>query len=49
MYPSDISDKKWEILEPNIAEGAVGWPRKHDIRTIINAIRCIMREWRMLH
>ncbi|WP_406833370.1 MULTISPECIES: hypothetical protein [unclassified Wolbachia] len=40
MYPSDISDKEWEILEPYVAQGAIGRPRKHNIRTIINAIRC---------
>lgn len=32
MYPSDISDKEWEILEPYVAQGAIGRPRKHDIR-----------------
>ncbi|WP_410529903.1 IS5 family transposase [Wolbachia endosymbiont (group A) of Campoletis raptor] len=51
MYPSDISDKGWEILEPHVAQGAIGRPRKHNIRAIINAIRYIMRggcQWRML-
>ncbi|WP_341810839.1 IS5 family transposase [Wolbachia endosymbiont (group A) of Nomada ferruginata] len=51
MYPSDISDKEWEILEPYVAQGAIGRPRKHNISTIINAIRYIMRggcQWRML-
>ncbi|RDD33718.1 Transposase [Wolbachia endosymbiont of Cylisticus convexus] len=51
MYPSDISDKEWEILEPYVAQGAIGRPRKHNTRTIINAIRYIMRggcQWRML-
>ncbi len=51
MYPSDISDKEWEIWEPNVAQGAIGRPRKHNIRAIINAIRYIMRggcQWRML-
>nr|WP_218937022.1 IS5 family transposase [Wolbachia endosymbiont of Carposina sasakii] len=51
MYPSDMSDKEWEILEPGVAQGAVGRPRKHNIRTIINAIRYIMKggcQWRML-
>lgn len=51
MYPSDISDKEWEILEPHVAQGAIERPRKHNIRAIINAIRYIMRggcQWRML-
>ncbi|WP_410541929.1 transposase [Wolbachia endosymbiont (group A) of Myopa testacea] len=38
-----MSDKEWEILEPYVAQGAIGRPRKHNIRTIINAIRYIMR------
>lgn len=48
MYPSD---KEWAILEPHVAQGVIGRPRKHNIRTIINAIRYIMRggcQWRML-
>ncbi|MFP3020469.1 transposase [Wolbachia endosymbiont (group A) of Pogonocherus hispidulus] len=46
-----LSDKEWEILEPHVAQGEIGRPRKHNIRTIINAIRYIMRggcQWRML-
>ncbi|WP_147269184.1 transposase [Wolbachia endosymbiont of Cylisticus convexus] len=31
MYPSDISDKEWEILEPYVAQGAIGRPRKHNL------------------
>ncbi|WP_395463157.1 transposase [Wolbachia endosymbiont of Cantharis cryptica] len=31
------------ILEPHVAQGAIGRPRKHNIRAIINAIRYIMR------
>ncbi|NSM57042.1 transposase [Wolbachia endosymbiont of Atemnus politus] len=32
MYPSDISDKEWKILEPHVAQGAIGRPRKYNIR-----------------
>ncbi|MDR1139648.1 MAG: transposase [Rickettsiales bacterium] len=49
MYPSDISDKEWAILEPHVVQGVIGRPRKHNIKTIINAIRYIMRggcQWR---
>ncbi|WP_406722043.1 transposase [Wolbachia endosymbiont (group A) of Sphecodes monilicornis] len=38
-------------MEPHVAQGKIGRPRKHNIRTIINAIRYIMRggcQWRML-
>ncbi|WP_353477748.1 transposase [Wolbachia pipientis] len=51
MYPSDISDKEWKILESHVAQELIGWPRKRDIRAIINATRYIMRgscQWKML-
>jgi putative transposase len=51
MYPSNISDKEWKILEPHVSQGTIGRPRKHDIRAIVNAIRYIMRggcQWRMM-
>jgi putative transposase len=47
----DITDKEWIILEPFVAQGKMGRPRKHDIRNIINAIRYVMRtgcQWRLL-
>ena len=50
-YPSDISDKEWQILKPYVIQGNMGRPRKHDIRNIINGIRYVMRsgcQWRML-
>ncbi len=34
MYPSDIGDKEWEMLEPYILQGTIGRPRKYDIRTM---------------
>lgn len=51
MYPSDISDKEWKIIEPYFEPKKTGRPRKHSIRTIINAIRYMMRtgcQWRQL-
>ena len=51
MYEIDITDKEWIILEPFVAQGKMGRPRKHDIRNIINAIRYVMRtgcQWRLL-
>jgi putative transposase len=44
MYPNYISDEEWAILELSVAQGTIGRPRKHNIRTIINAIRYIMRS-----
>ncbi|GFY79985.1 IS5 family transposase [Trichonephila inaurata madagascariensis] len=51
MYPSDISDKEWKTIEPYFEPKKTGRPRKHSIRTIINAIRYMMRtgcQWRQL-
>jgi len=46
MYP-----KEWKIIEPYFEPKKTGRPRKHSIRTIINAIRYMMRtgcQWRQL-
>ncbi|WP_254229505.1 transposase [Wolbachia pipientis] len=51
MYPSDISDKEWKTIEPYFEPKKTGRPRKYSIRTIINAIRYMMRtgcQWRQL-
>ncbi|WP_375315780.1 transposase [Wolbachia endosymbiont (group A) of Colletes cunicularius] len=51
MYPSDISNKEWKIIELYFEPKKTGRPRKHSIRTIINAIRYMMRtgcQWRQL-
>lgn len=44
MYPSDINDKEWAILTPFVVQGKMGRPRKHEIRSIINAIRYVMKS-----
>ncbi|MCX3065180.1 transposase [Wolbachia endosymbiont of Drosophila pseudotakahashii] len=51
MYLSDISDKEWKIIEPYFEAKKTGRPRKYNIRTIINAIRYVMKtgcQWRQL-
>ncbi|WCR57695.1 transposase [Wolbachia endosymbiont of Ctenocephalides felis wCfeJ] len=51
MYSSDISDKEWKIIEPYCEPKKTGRPRKHNIRTIIDTIRYVMRtgcQWRQL-
>lgn len=51
-YPSDLSDKQWEVLSPLFPESSQrGRPRQHSIRELLNAIffwvvsGC---QWRML-
>ena len=52
-YPSDLSDKEWEIIEPLIPTPQTnrGRKRKHSYRKILNAIFYLLRSgcaWRML-
>ena len=51
-YPSDLTDKQWQRIEPLIPPAKPGGrPRKVDMREIINAILYLLRSgcsWRML-
>lgn len=50
-YPSDMSDAEWSVLSQYFKQRGPGRPREHDIRSIINAIRYLLRsgcQWRML-
>ena len=51
-YPSDLTDKQWNRIEPLIpAPKPGGRPRKVDMREIVNAILYLVRAgcaWRML-
>jgi transposase len=53
-YPSDLTDRQWELIEPLLPEppcGPAGRPAAHDRREIVNAILYINRagcSWRML-
>jgi len=52
IYPSDLTDEEWTILEPLIPAGKPGGrPREVDMRAVLNAIFYILRAgctWRML-
>ena len=51
-YPSDLSDKQWEVLEPYVPPPSnQGRPLEYTLREIINAILYILRAgcaWRMM-
>ncbi len=51
-YPTDLTDAEWRALEPHVpAPKAVGRPRRHTVREILNAIFYILRSgctWRLL-
>jgi putative transposase len=52
IYPSDLSDQEWAILEPLIPAGKPGGrPREVEMRQVFNGIFYILRAgcaWRML-
>jgi putative transposase len=52
IYPGDLSDQEWAILEPLIPAGKPGGrPREVDMRQVLNGIFYILRAgcaWRML-
>jgi putative transposase len=51
-YPSDLSDKEWQILEPLVPRVKLGGrPAEHARREIVNAIFYVLRsgcQWPML-
>jgi putative transposase len=51
-YPSDLTDARWAILEPEVPPARPGGrPRKTDLRAVVNAIFYLNREgcsWRAL-
>lgn len=52
MYPSDMTDAEWAIVEPVIPAGKSGGrPRQVDMRAVLNGIFYVLRAgcaWRML-
>ena len=51
-YPSDLSDREWQLLEPRLPPPKPGGrPITYPRREIVNAIRYVLRtgcSWRML-
>jgi len=50
-YPSNTTNKEWEIIEPFVKQGKMGRPRDLDIRDVVDGIFYIIRggcQWRML-
>jgi len=51
LYPSDLTDAQWSIIEPLIPTKKTGRPRQVDMREVLNAIFYIDRagcQWDML-
>ena len=50
LYPSDLSDKEWELIKPLVKQTA-GRPRIHDMRDVLNALFYVSRtgiQWRAM-
>jgi putative transposase len=50
-YPSDVTDKQWELIKEHFNTGNYGKSRKHSRRNLINAVFYIMKtgcQWRFL-
>ncbi len=51
-YPTDLTDRQWERLEPHVPPAAPGGrPRSADMREVVNAVLYVLRNgivWRAL-
>lgn len=51
-YPSDLTDKQWEIIKPLIPKAKLGGRgRTTDIREVLNAVFYVLKsgcDWRMM-
>ncbi|MDP9476230.1 MAG: transposase, partial [Actinomycetota bacterium] len=51
-YPTELSDEEWRCIEPHLpTQRAVGRPRRHSLREILDAVFYIVRSgcaWRLL-
>src|SRR5512144_3350339 len=51
LYPSDVTDAQWALIEPRLPVRTGGRPRKTDLRDVVAAIFYILRtgcQWRYL-
>ena len=50
-YPTDLTDKEWELVKDELPRKRTGRPLKHDQRELLNAVLYVARTgcaWRML-
>ncbi|HEV8190607.1 MAG TPA: IS5 family transposase [Ktedonobacterales bacterium] len=48
---TNLSDAEWYLLEPLLPEPHTGRPRRHSLRTVVNAVLYVLRTgcaWRLL-
>ena len=50
-YPSDLNDKQWDLIKHHFDTGIYGTVRRHDRRSLVNAVFYIIKtgcQWRFL-
>ena len=50
-YSSDLTDKQWELIKHHFGTGNYGKSRKHDQRSMVNAVFYLIKtgcQWRLL-
>ena len=50
-YPSDLSDKQWDLIKSHFDTGNYGKKRKHSKRELVNAVFYLIKtgcQWRFL-
>ena len=51
LYPSDLTDRQWSLIESHFNTGNYGRSRKHEKRALVNAVFYIIKtgcQWRFL-
>ena len=51
IYPSDLTDEQWDLIKVHFDTGNYGKSRKHDQKTLVNAVFYVVKtgcQWRFL-
>lgn len=51
VYPSDLTDKQWDLIKDHFNYGNYGKHRKHSIRILVDAVFYVIKtgcQWRFL-
>jgi putative transposase len=51
MYPSDLKDSEWEKIRHHFDVGNYGKSRKHNLKTLVNAVFYLIKtgcQWRFM-
>ena len=51
VYPSDLTNKRWKLIEDHFSTGNYGKSRKYSKRVLVNAVFYVIKtgcQWRFL-